>query len=174
MPSISLKIRLQATNINLVGLTKTQVAKINRKVANQFIDIAERHITPAIANDNKIGVTGFRKIRIKKKRALSRKGKGIASLWVGENDVLAQFKKGTWKRTKEGAGKGNFFKKGAFVLPLSTGKKLLVTREHGKLEAVRVPLHNYRTRVNQGVSKAQKGVLASFNREVKIELGKKK
>ena len=158
-------------DVKSIGLSSATVDRINRKASNTFIGTLNKYIPRRIAQANDINLTGFSKHRIK--RTLSyRKNNGRGRFWVGENDVLAQYKKGAWRADSTGAKKGRFFKKNAFIIKTRTGKKLMFVRENGKLEIVRVALDGYEEIVRKGVATAQKGVLASFKRDTLIEFAK--
>jgi len=175
--------KLLQVNVNVVkqlklsdiGLSSAQIRRINRKATNDYIKVLNKFIPTDISAKNNIGVTGYRKHRIKRRRANARQKNPSASFWVGENDVLAQFKKGAWRDSRKGASKGSFFQRDAFVIRLKSGTKMMLFRDKsGKIKPVRAPLVGYSASVDKGVDMARDSVLSSFRRDLKLELAKKK
>ena len=165
---------VKALQLKDIGLSDAQIRRVNRKAANDYLKFLDKTIPTRIATKNDIGVTGFRKYRTRRKRALAKSRSPRASYWVGENDVLAQFKKGAWRDSQKGAAKGSFFKDNAFIIKFKNGKKMMLIREDGKIKPVRVPLVGYEAIVASAVNSANNEISRSFQRDISIELGKKK
>ena len=170
---IEVTLLVQKSTVFTIGLKSVQVDRINRKVGNNFLQNLNKIISSAIAADNNIGVTGFRRNRTKRRR-LNARGRGAqtGSFWIGENDVLAQFKKGAWRQTANGVSKGSFFQPDAFIMVLKSGKKMMFGRTDGVLSPIRVPLEGYLRRVDEGVKAANKDVLSDFKKQTAIEFSK--
>ena len=162
---------ITATKLNMDTLTLTarEVAKINRVVANKFLNRLE-FIPRRIAQENNINMTGFKRVRRKRTRALV-KNRSRGMFWIGENNVLAQYTKGAFRQTSTGAGKGSFFKKDAFIINTKNGK-MISQRHEGKIVPVKKVLSGYERVVSQELAKAQRPVLADYAKEINLTFGR--
>ena len=160
-----------------LGLSQAKSDRIVREMGNQYLSYLEAHIPAQIARKNNVNVTGFKKARKKKNRITARgRSAGVGTFWIGENDVAARFKKGAWRQTSEGARKGTFFKKDAFILKFKSGYKSMFTHRKGgdKLfDEVRAPLFGYIPIVNKEMDNARRSVEGVFKKEVELELFKR-
>ena len=177
MARIHLKINvLRQFGTDDIGISPRAVARVNRKAANLYLKTVHDFVPPNVARDNGLLLTSFKRVRSRRSRLTARgKGSLFGRFWFGKNDVLARYKKGRYKVTSDGAGKGNMFKKGAFVMKFkNNSQKGLFTRgKDGKLEPVKVQLNNVSARIKEGSAQAEASVIKQLHTLVDAELNKK-
>jgi len=125
-----IKLDLHNIDMSQLGISKTASRRILKKVGNNFIKGMRASVPDAISKQDKILKTGFKRVRSHSKLISAKSGRG--RLWFGGNDIQARFGKGRFYKTSQGAGKGFFFKKGAFIATMKNSGKRALWERNGK------------------------------------------
>ena len=186
--AIKFKLVVDKLVVKELGLSRAEVRRINRSVANTFTRTLRKEVPRDIAKKNKLYINSFRKTRAKTNRAVTRGGRGrrnTASFWSGHNDVLLRFKKGAFKEISsgagKGAGKGNHWVRGAFLATFKSGHKGVFVRTGGttrtgkaELREVRVKLKGYDGSIRVGLAKAKTEAITALPKLIKHQMKLKK
>lgn len=124
------RISLQGDQRRLQKLFKLmpgEIERISKKSINEVTDKYTRQLGGEIPRDAGTSVTGYRRVRSKKKRAKGRK-RIRAQIWQGSLRIPARYA-GRMKAKKGGVQAGRHFFPGAFIATMSNGYRGVFTRK---------------------------------------------
>lgn len=164
-----ISVRIDKRGDDFKFLTDRQLRRVERKAINVFIKTL-KPVSREIIKAN-IGYIGrFQTVR--QKRGIATVKKSFGKVWLGDTAVQAKFKKGRWYKTKLGAGKGNFFVKGGFLMTFRSGHTGIFKRKGGKLEEQRFKLEGAEKIVDRFLPKSEYSASETLYDELNKEMDK--
>lgn len=171
--NVTITTRLESsTPIANISVTPRQVERIRRVVVNHIVRETHKKTGGVVPRKAGVTVVGYRRKRMFRTLARTRKRNVVGSVWIGTQDVAAKYG-GVLRNTKDGARAGRHFFKGSFVRTMPNGyRSIWHKNDKGELVQDIIKVPDAHQPSLSAVMQTKSGASQILSRQIEKELAK--